>query len=181
MTRLIGVLQDRMFSYSYLVCVVRQISLVHRFLKCKWSHPCILAFPILHYCPAGTLSSTNILSCNQYVAAGVTGLKLSNLQDNWGSSYQFTNEAGIPAPTGVYWNFEYVDISTFTCCNLLIFTGCNILCIDSWFLYSVVVYSEQYSRLLDLPQAEARGWGAWESDTLPMNFAGIYLACFSLL
>ncbi|KAG0589960.1 hypothetical protein KC19_1G060000 [Ceratodon purpureus] len=38
--------------------------------------------------------------------ARLTGLSLSTLKDNWGSSYQTTNDAGIPSPTGVYWNFE---------------------------------------------------------------------------
>jgi len=42
------------------------------------------------------------------LAVGVTGLKASTLRDNWGSRYQFTNDAGIPAPTGFYWDFEYV-------------------------------------------------------------------------
>lgn len=40
--------------------------------------------------------------------AGITGLKLSTLRENWSSRYQFTNDAGIPAPTGFYWDFEYV-------------------------------------------------------------------------
>lgn len=46
------------------------------------------------------------------MAAGVTGLKFSTLKENWGSAYQFTNNAGIPATTGVYWDFEYVDLQT---------------------------------------------------------------------
>lgn len=55
-----------------------------------------------------------INSCclDQTMAAGVTGLKFSTLKENWGSAYQFTNNAGIPATTGVYWDFEYVDLQT---------------------------------------------------------------------
>lgn len=45
------------------------------------------------------------------MAVGITGLSFSTLKGNWGSSYQTTNDAGIPAPTGVYWSFEYVDSS----------------------------------------------------------------------
>ncbi|KAG0561948.1 hypothetical protein KC19_9G105400 [Ceratodon purpureus] len=37
---------------------------------------------------------------------GITRLSASTLRDNWGSAYQFTNDAGIPAPTGFYWDFE---------------------------------------------------------------------------
>ncbi|XP_024376501.1 cation-chloride cotransporter 1 [Physcomitrium patens] len=39
-------------------------------------------------------------------STGITGLKLSTLRENWSSRYQFTNDAGIPAPTGFYWDFE---------------------------------------------------------------------------
>ncbi|CAN1249275.1 Cation-chloride cotransporter 1 [Linum perenne] len=38
---------------------------------------------------------------------GITGLSMQSLKENWGSAYQFTNEAGIPDPHGdVYWNFN---------------------------------------------------------------------------
>ncbi|CAI0545490.1 unnamed protein product [Linum tenue] len=38
---------------------------------------------------------------------GVTGLSMESLKENWGSDYQFTNEAGIPDPNGrVYWDFN---------------------------------------------------------------------------
>jgi potassium/chloride transporter 4/5/6 len=38
---------------------------------------------------------------------GVTGLRFSTLRNNWGSAYQHTNNAGIPAPNGaIYWDFE---------------------------------------------------------------------------
>lgn len=38
--------------------------------------------------------------------SGITGLSFDTFKGNWESSYQTTNDAGIPAPTGVYWNFE---------------------------------------------------------------------------
>ena len=43
-----------------------------------------------------------------FIAVGITGLKSSTLRGNWGSKYQFTNDAGIPATTGFYWDFQYV-------------------------------------------------------------------------
>ncbi|CAN1249272.1 Cation-chloride cotransporter 1 [Linum perenne] len=47
------------------------------------------------------------LARNNYPANGITGLSMQSLKENWGSAYQFTNEAGIPDPHGdVYWNFN---------------------------------------------------------------------------
>ncbi|CAN0874935.1 Cation-chloride cotransporter 1 [Linum grandiflorum] len=38
---------------------------------------------------------------------GITGLSMQSFKENWGSAYQFTNDAGIPDPQGdVYWNFN---------------------------------------------------------------------------
>nr|XP_024365910.1 cation-chloride cotransporter 1-like isoform X2 [Physcomitrium patens] len=39
-------------------------------------------------------------------STGITGLKASTLRENLGSRYQYTNDAGIPARTGYYWDFE---------------------------------------------------------------------------
>ncbi|XP_047311782.1 cation-chloride cotransporter 1-like [Impatiens glandulifera] len=40
-------------------------------------------------------------------APGFTGLSLHTIKENWGSDYQFTNDAGIPDPKGeVYWSFN---------------------------------------------------------------------------
>ncbi|KAM7259626.1 hypothetical protein ACFE04_015367 [Oxalis oulophora] len=42
-----------------------------------------------------------------YPATGITGMSLESFKENWGSDYQFTNNAGIPDPEGkVYWNFN---------------------------------------------------------------------------
>lgn len=39
--------------------------------------------------------------------AGITGLSLESLKDNWSSDYQSTNDAGIPDPNGkISWNFK---------------------------------------------------------------------------
>ncbi|CAI0545488.1 unnamed protein product [Linum tenue] len=47
------------------------------------------------------------LARKDYPAKGVTGLSMESLKENWGSDYQFTNEAGIPDPNGrVYWDFN---------------------------------------------------------------------------
>ncbi|CAN0874934.1 Cation-chloride cotransporter 1 [Linum grandiflorum] len=47
------------------------------------------------------------LARNDYPAKGITGLSMQSFKENWGSAYQFTNDAGIPDPQGdVYWNFN---------------------------------------------------------------------------
>lgn len=41
------------------------------------------------------------------LSSEITGLRLSTFKRNWGSEYQHTNRAGIPAPDGIiYWNME---------------------------------------------------------------------------
>ncbi|KAL6333129.1 hypothetical protein AAG906_028312 [Vitis piasezkii] len=48
-----------------------------------------------------------VLARKDHPAVGVTGLSLKSLKDNWSSSYQNTNNAGIPDPDGaVSWNFN---------------------------------------------------------------------------
>ncbi|XP_059288857.1 cation-chloride cotransporter 1-like isoform X1 [Lycium ferocissimum] len=40
-------------------------------------------------------------------AVGITGLSLESFKNNWGSTYQMTNNAGIPDPNGkIYWDFN---------------------------------------------------------------------------
>ncbi|KAM7500503.1 hypothetical protein LguiA_024917 [Lonicera macranthoides] len=47
------------------------------------------------------------LARKDYPEAGITGLSLESLKDNWSSDYQSTNDAGIPDPNGkISWNFN---------------------------------------------------------------------------
>ncbi|RVW39518.1 Cation-chloride cotransporter 2 [Vitis vinifera] len=42
---------------------------------------------------------------------GVTGLSLKSLKDNWSSSYQNTNNAGIPDPDGAVYDIDHSQLA----------------------------------------------------------------------
>lgn len=80
--------------------------------------------------------------------AGITGLKASTLRENLGSRYQYTNDAGIPARTGYYWDFEYVV-------NYMIYF-CNFSMIKESGFYELIVPNMSYFVSKVYPFREAR-------------------------